>query len=713
MSEHRYPTCEPDEGLEALALDRRELIKLLGGGIFLLFHVGERLPDQFGRYPADFNAFLRIGEDGRVSCFSGKIEMGQGIYTALAQMLADELDVALDAVDMVMGDTSVCPSDMATVGSLTIRQFGPALRRAGAEARAVLLQMAGERLGTSPNQLTVEDGVIFLRRDRNRHVSYAELAQGKAIQRHLDGTASPKGRAARRLCGKPVSRTDAELKVTGAARYAGDMQLPGMLYARILRPPAHGASLERVDTTSAEAVEGARVVRDRDLVAVLHESPDMADRALAAVEARWSVPTSTVSEETIFDHLVANAPEPETFASAGNLEEGRQLAASAFEATYRNHYVAHAPMETHTAVAQVEGDSATVWAATQAPFWVGGPVAEALGIPPENVRIITPFVGGGFGGKTNNQHVVEAARLAKLAGRPVQVAWNRKEEFFYDTFRPAAVVRVHSGMNAENKVVYWDYDVYFAGTRSSEPLYDIPHHRVLARGSWGGRGGGSNAAHPFAVGAWRGPASNTNVFAVESQMDMMAAAAGIDPLTFRLSNLSNGRMRRVLEAAADTFGHPWQPAPSGQGYGLACADYSGTYVATMAEVVVDESSGHVQVRRVVCAQDMGEVINPAGAKLQMEGCITMGLGYALTEQIHFDGRSVLDENFDTYQLPRFSWLPAIETVLVDNPDLAPSGGGEPAITPMGAVIANAIYDAKGVRMFELPMTPERIRRATE
>jgi CO/xanthine dehydrogenase Mo-binding subunit len=302
---------------------------------------------------------------------------------------------------------------------------------------------------------------------------------------------------------------------------------------------------------------------------------------------------------------------------------------------------------------------------------------------------------------------VEAARLAKLSGKPVQVAWTRKEEFFYDTFRPAAVIAINSGLDNSNKIVYWEYHNYCAGSRSSEPFYAIPHQKVLSYGGWGGRSGSS--PHPFGTGAWRGPGSNTNVFAMESHTDLMAAAAGMDPLRFRLHNLTDERMKRVLTAAAEKFGHPFAKAPSGKGYGIACTDYLGTYLTTMAEVEVNKTNGEIRVERLVCAQDTGEVINPEGVRMQIEGCLTMGLGYCLTEEIRFKNGAVLDENFDTYEIPRFSWLPKIETVLVDNPEMAPQGCGEPAITSMGAVIANAVYDAVGIRMYTLPMTPARIR----
>jgi len=288
----------------------------------------------------------------------------------------------------------------------------------------------------------------------------------------------------------------------------------------------------------------------------------------------------------------------------------------------------------------------------------------------------------------------------------VQVAWSREEEFFHDTFQPAAIVKISSGLNESNQIVFWDYQVYFAGDRCSQPFYDIPHQTTVSRGGWR-----VPNAHPFGTGAWRGPGANTNTFARESHIDVMASKAGIDPLEFRLKNLKDKRMVRVLEAVAEKFGWTSSKAPSGRGYGIACVDYLDTYVATMAEVKVDEKKGNTQVKRVVSAQNMGQVINPQGAQMQMEGGITMGLGYALTEEIHFQGGEIRDLNFDTYEIPRFSWLPKIETVLIDNPQMPPQGGGEPAITCMGGVIANAIYDAIGVRLFQLPMTPERIKEA--
>ena len=656
-------------------------------------------------YPTDLNAYLHIGADGRVTGYAGKVELGQGSETALAQLLAEELDVPFDSVDMVLADTDLCPWDMGTFGSLCIRQFGPALRAAGAEARAVLLQMAAERLGAPADRLQVKAGVVADPAAPGKHVTYAQLVEGKRIERHIEH-APVKPVAAFRVVGQSPRRKDAHDKLTGKAKYAADVTLPGMLHARLVRPPAHGAKLKSADTSAAEKLPGVRVVREGDLIAVLHERPDIAEKALRLVKAEFDKPQPGPDDVTIFDHLVKTAPVPRPVAETGSLAEGEKLAATVVERTYRNAYVAHAPIETHSAVVNIEGSKVTVWASTQTPFPVKQSVAQALGVPQQNVRVIASFVGGGFGGKSGGTQVVEAARLAKLTGKPVQVVFDRAEEFFYDTFRPAAVVAIRTGVASDGKLAFWDMKVVGAGDREAKPFYEIPHLRVVSAGGW--QGGNPPGMHPFGVGAWRAPSVNTNTFARESHIDILAAQLGTDPLEFRFKNLADPRMRRALEAAAGKFG--WKPAkaPSGRGVGVSCGVYSGTVVATMAEVAVDKKTGRVRVKRVVCAQDQGVTVSPEGSRQQMEGSITMGLGYALTEEVRFKDGAVLTRNFDSYELPRYSWLPKIETVLIDNPTLAASGCGEPPIINMGAVVANAIFDGVGVRLLQLPMTPDRV-----
>ncbi|NUM76254.1 xanthine dehydrogenase family protein molybdopterin-binding subunit [candidate division KSB1 bacterium] len=695
-----------EEAVSQYSLSRRDFLKRLGGGIFVLWaaptNLVSSLEAQERMYPADFNAYLRIGEDGRVTCFTGKIEMGQGIVTSLAQELAEELEVSLEVIDMVMGDTDLCPYDRGTWGSMSTRFFGPALRAAGAEAKMVLVELASEQLKIPKERLTVQDGAVLEKAKPGHRVTYAQLAKGQKIARTLTEKAIIKSAVEYKIIGKPVNRRDAREKVTGKARYAGDIQFPDLLHARILRPPAHGAKLLSVDTTAAQQIAGVQIIREGDLVAVLHKYPDVAENALKKIKAEFDTPAANVDDKNIFDHLLKLAPEGDVVAQGGDLAAGQNSAAMAFEETYLNSYVAHAPMEPHTATAKFEGEKITVWASTQSPFGAKGEIARALGMPEEKVRVITPHVGGGFGGKSRNQQVVEAARLAKLSGKPVQVAWTRAEEFFYDSFRPAAVVKIKSGLSNSGGIAFWDYHVYFAGERGAQHFYEIPHHSTAVYGR------GVAGAHPFATGAWRAPANNTNTFARESQIDIMAAKAGVDPLEFRLKNLKNEKVQGVLKAASEKFGWKLGKLPSGRGFGVACGFDAGTWVAVMAEVAVNKDNGSVQVKRVVAAQDMGLVINPQGAKIQMEGCVNMGLGYALTEEVHFKGGQVFDLNFDTYQLPRFSWMPEIETVLIDSKDPDPQGGGEPVIICMGAVIANAIFDATGARLFQLPMTPERI-----
>jgi nicotinate dehydrogenase subunit B len=466
--------------------------------------------------------------------------------------------------------------------------------------------------------------------------------------------------------------------------------------------------LKNIDTSAAESWAGGRVVKDGDLIAVLHQDPEEAAKALRSIKAEYDVPEPQVDDTTIFDHLVEVAPPAEEHDSRGDLAAGERASGLIVKQRYLDGYVAHAPMETHTALAAPENGRITIWASTQTPFPTQERIAKVLGMSPEKVRVITPFVGGGFGGKSAGQQTEEAARLAVITALPVQVAWNRAEEFFYDTFRPAAVVDIRSGVDASGKICLWDYTVYFAGGRGADQYYDVPNNLIKVHGEWMGE---STSAHPFAVGPWRAPGASTNTFAKESQIDIMAARAGVDPLEFRLNNTTDERMLRVLKTAAERFGWKKTVSPSGRGWGIACGIDAGTYVVAIGEVEVDKQSGKVRVRRIVCAQDMGIVVNPEGAKMQMEGCLTMGLGYALSESIRFKGGRILDENFDTYELPRFSSLPEIETVLIENDQLTPQGGGEPAIIGVGALIANAIFDATGARLFRLPMTPERVRDA--
>ena len=697
----------------ALQINRRDFLGALGGGIVVLFGLDATTSPAeaaWPAYPSDFHAYLAIGADGRITVFSGKIEMGQGVMTSLAQMATEELGADLASIDMVMGDTDKCPWDMGTFGSLTTRMFGPALRAAAAKARVVLTALAAAKLGVAPERVTIEHGAASVVGEPSRRVSFAELAGGAGIAETVSQAAVLRSVADFTVMGKSPKRLDGIEKVTGSAKYAADIRLPDMLYARILRPPVHGAVLERADTSAAEKLPGVKLIRQDGLIAVVHADPEAAAAALAQIHADWRRPEATLNQDSIFEHLRSHAGAPKQVTAKG--DPATAPVSKAFETIFEKGYVAHAPIEPHAAIADVRADNATVWASTQTPFPTRNGIAAALKLDPKRVRVITPFVGGGFGGKSAGGQAIEAALLSHICGKPVQVERTRAEEFFYDTFDPAAVVKISSALDRNGRIARWEYQVFAAGERGASVLYDIPNLRITSAGGMSYEGAAPlKNLHPFAVGPWRAPGANMNIFATESQIDIMAAAAGVDPLAFRLAHVGDPRARKVLQTAADAFG--WSPAagPSGRGYGIALSSDAGSYVATIAEVKVDKSSGRVSVVRMVCAQDMGIIVNPNGAKMQIEGGLTMGLGYALSEELRFHGGEVLDRNFGTYHLPRFSTVPKIEAVLVRNDELAPQGCGEPAITTVGGAIANAVFDASGARILRLPMTPKRVAEA--
>jgi nicotinate dehydrogenase subunit B len=694
-------------------MPRRDFFKLLGGGLIVFFLprcAGEDKPagaPAERTLPKDYNAFVHIGEDGTINCFTGKIEMGQGVITSLVQEMADELNVSMEKVRLVMGDTDLCPWDGGTWGSMTTRHFGPQMRVALAEAKGVLLELASAKLKVPVSQLSVDDGTVFDAKNPSSSVTYAELTKGKRLEKFLDKKPSVEDYTKFTYVGKPYHRLDSRLKVTGEAKYSGDMKLPGMVFARILRPPSHGAKLTTVNTSEAEKIPGIKVVRDGDLVAVLHEKRDRADEAVVKIKADYSFSELPVDYKTVFDYMLKADSYASTETSAGDIEAGKKLAEKTFDTVIHDPYLAHAPIETHSALANFENGKMTVWASTQTPFPLQEEIAGALKFPLEKVRVIVPFVGGGFGGKSSNHQAVEAARLAKLSGKPVMMVFTREEEFFYDNFHPAGVITIKSGIDKSGLIKYWDYNAYFCGTRGSEIIYDVPNLKITDHGDKEN----SVSVHPFETGPWRAPNNNTNTFAREVQIDIMAAAAGIDPLEFRFKNIKDEKMIAVLKSCADMFGYKPGKGKGGRGIGIAIGTDVGALVAQMAEIEVDQKTGKVKVLRVSCVQDMGLCVNPLGATMQMEGCITMGLGYTLTEEVNYEGGNIITRNFDSYEIPHFSWLPKIETLILDRKNEAPQGGGEPAIITVGAVVGNAIFNATGARLYRMPFTPERVLEA--
>ena len=714
MKKEKTKTQVSEKSTGRRGMERRDFFKLVGGGIVIFFLPRcktETLPvAEPGKrsLPKDYNAFLKIDEDGTISCLTGKIEMGQGIIMSLVQIIADDLNVPMEKIKMVMGDTDLCPWDGGTWGSLTIRSFAPNMRKAAAEAKGVLLELASNKLKVPVSQLVVVDGVISDSSDPNKSVTYGELAKGKKIDKYLDVKPEVEDYTKFTFIGKSFKRNDAKIKVTGEAKYTGDLKLPGMVFARIIRPKSLSGKLTSIDYSEAEKVPGTTVVREGELVGILNENYVLAGMALDKVKAEYSYDEIQVNDRTIFESILKSDSTADDDDSAGDLEAGFKLCDKIIESEIHDPFVAHSPIETHSALAQFENGKLTVWASTQTPYPLQDALANHFSMPLDKVRVIVPFVGGGFGGKSKYQQGMEAAKLAKLSGKPVMVIWTRDEEFLYDNFHSAGVLKIKSGIDKSGLIKAWDYHAYFCGTRGAEIIYDVPNRKITGHN----HKANTPRVHILDTGPWRAPNNNTNTLGRELQIDRLAAAANMDPLDFRLKNLKDQRMIDTLKAAADLFGYvPAKKHPSGRGIGIAVGTDVGTMVAEIAEIEVDRKSGKIKVKRIACAQDMGLCVNPHGSTMQMEGCITMALGYTLAEEIRFEGGNVIDRNYDTYELPRFSWVPKIDTVILDRKDQPPHGGGEPAIIAVGAVICNAVFDATGARLYQMPFTPERVLEA--
>jgi CO/xanthine dehydrogenase Mo-binding subunit len=705
---------------------RRDFLKITGSGMGLLVIASVAGPFTLPAkafqggpppFPKDLNAYLHVHPNGRVTCMVGKVELGAGEMTSLAQCLAEELDVSYDSVDMVMGDTELCPWDMGTFGSLCFNLYHTVLRGAAAEARSVLLLMASEQMRVPVEKLQVENGRISVIGSPKDGITYAELVKDKRIERHIEKVPL-KDPQKHKLIGTSPVRKDALAKVTGKAHYAADVGLPGTVYARVVRPPAFGATLKSIDTSAAEKF-GAKIVRDGDFIVVIHEKFDGVNKALSLVKADWARENTGIDDETIYAHLQTFAPKLAVIKEQGSLAEGEKLVAAnmggMIERSYYNAYCYHSPIETHSVVGQMENGKLTIYASTQFPFGEQEGICKSLDMKPENVRIIATYVGGAFGGKSNSfQACLEIAKIAKLApGKPIMCVWDRAEDMYFTQHRPAAFIKIRSGLTKEGMLGYYEYNVFGAGQWGADTNYDIPNQKTSFVGSWAPFEPSPKGMQPLQVGPWRAPACNSNTFANECQIDEMAHLAGADPAEFRLKHLvTDKRQKRVLESAMKQFGYkPGTKLPAGQGIGVATGKLYNTYAAAIVQVAVDSKTGAVHVIRVVDAVDAGSIVNPVGASMQVEGCITMGIGSALTEEIHFKDGEVLDHNFDSYEIPHFSSIPKMEVVLVENREMPPLGIGEPPIVVIGPAIANAIFNAVGARVRHLPMTPTRVKAA--
>jgi isoquinoline 1-oxidoreductase len=642
--------------------------------------------------------WLIVRPDGGVTAYAGKVEYGQGIRSGLAIEVADELRLPVEAVEVVLGDTAVVPWDMGTFGSQSTARVGLQLRRAAATARRALVDLAAARLDLPASDLVCAEGRVHARGHPERSLTYAELLAGQSLELEVAEGAELTPAEEFTQMGRPQTRVDAVERVTGRAVYSQDVLLPGMLFAKVLRPPSYGARLLSVDASIAERMPGVvRVARDGDLVAVLAESDEAAEAAARLLQATWEERGGQPSRWDMPEVLRSTAREPTVMQEKGSLEEGFRAADAVLESVYYVPYISNAPMEPRAAVAAWEGGRLTVWAGSQRPFGLRAELAGQLGVEEGAVRVIAPEIGGGFGSKSLYPVAAEAARLARVAGRPVRVAYTRAEETVWSTFRGAALIRIRSGFKEDGTIVAWEYEAIHAGERAmigrrgSESPYDVPNARVVV----------SAADSPLRAGSYRSLGGAVNHFARESHIDEVAAACGVDPGELRLRHLSHPRFRRVLEAAMARFGWEGAPAPSRRGVGLAVGLDVGSYVGLCLEL--DLQGAEIRVKRAAVALDCGLVVNPEGARNQVEGSVVMGLGGALYEAADFESGMLLNAGFARYRVPRTNNAPDIEVDLVGDATTPSTGAGEPAIVAVAPAVANAFFDLTEERLRELPL----------
>ncbi len=690
-------------------LDRREFIAALGG-IVVFLTAGEAEAQRpgggrgffGGSLPQEIGVWLHVSEAGEVTVYTGKVELGQNIRTSLSQVVAEELRLPVEAIRLVMADTALVPFDMGTFGSMTTPMMASQLRRVAAGAREVLLDLAAEKLMTRRDSLVVADGKVKSP-SAQRSFTFGELTQGKKLAKSVPADVHVTPAAEWKVAGTSVPKVDARELVTGKHRYSSDVKRPGMLYGKVLRPPTLTATLASVDLGPAKAMPGVIAVRDGDFVGVAAPSLPLAEEALAEIRAEWKS-DGGASDTDLFEVLRKPGGENRGFGGRGNQEQGsveRALAAAdhKVQVTYTVAYIAHAPLEPRAAVAEWQDGKLTAWTGTQRPFGVRGELASAFGLSSERVHVIVPDTGSGYGGKHTGEAAVEAARLARAAGKPVKVVWTREEEFTWAYLRPAGVIDVTAGVNKDGTLTAWECHNYNSGGSALRTPYDIANVRAAFHPS----------RSPLRQGSYRALAATANHFARESHIDDLARAVGMEPLEFRLKNLKDRRVSAVLEAAARQFGWGKAKPAAGHGFGIAGGTEKGSYVAACAEVAVDRQAGTVRVVRLVTAFECGAVLNPDHLKNQVEGAAVMGLGGALFEAIHFENGKIANARFSRYRVPRFSDLPALEVVLLDRKDLPSAGAGETPIVAVAPAVGNAIFQATGVRLRSLPMVPHGLK----
>ena len=696
-------TAEP---LYRFSFDRRQFMKVFGGGIALIVPMttlfaqdqerGESGRGGFGRnLPQEIGAWIHIDQSGGITVYTGKVEMGQNIRTSLAQAVAEELHVPISMIQLVMGDTDLTPFDAGTFGSRSTPTMAPQLRKAAAAARETLISLAAEQWKVEPDAVRIVDAK-FVNHDASKSLTLAEVAKGQKLVKTIPADIKTTPTKEWTVVGTSVTKVAARDFVTGKHQYTTDVKREGMMFGRIVRPAGLNATLESADTKGAEAMPGVTVVRDGDFIGIVAPDQLTASKAVNAVAVHWKTPGQQGSTG-LFDYLKKNVAESRQRGgrTIGSVADGLKTADKTLEQSYTVAYIAHAPMEPRAAVAEWKDDKLTVWTATQRPFGVRGELAEAFRIPENNIRVIVPDTGSAYGGKHSGECAVEAARLARASKKPVRLVWTREEEFTWAYFRPAGVIDVKSGVTKDGSITAWEFHNYNSGASAIQPLYEIPNQDIQFH----------QTKSPLRQGSYRGLAATANHFARETHIDELADLMKMDPLGFRLKNLKNERLRAVLEAAAKSFGWTAFKSKQGRGIGLACGFEKGSYVATCAEISVHPQTKKVKLERVVCSFECGAIVNPLHLHNQVEGAVVQAIGGALFEQIEFENGQISNAKFSRYRVPRFSDIPAIEIVLVDRKDLPSEGAGETPIVGLAPAVGNAIFNATGTRLRSLPLIP--------
>lgn len=687
------------------SVNRRQFLEIAGSGL-LIFALAPAADAQRESGGGTLEARLHLGEDGRITILNGKVEEGQGPRTELAMAAAEELRVPLSQIVMMMADTDLTPNDGTTAGSRSTPSTVPTVRRAAAAARELLLATAAQRWSVPRDRIQITDGSAAVAGSADK-LSYGDLARSaevaKAYRQELPADVAITPAAEWRVLGKPHHRINARDLVTGAHKFPSDIERPGMLYGSVLRPPSYGASLIALDVEAAKSVQGAIAVRDGEFAGCAAPTSFQARQGVQALAAtaRWKEKQHP-SSDTLFTHLKEHAQEsgggrnrPRT---TGDVTAALARAKTRLTTSYRAAYVQHAPMEPRAAVAEWEDGKLTVWTGTSNPFSVREQLAQAFQMPPARVRVIVPDFGGGFGGKHTGEAALEAARLAREARRPVSLRWTRAEEFTWAYFRPAALIEIAAAVDEKSGLLAWDFVNYASGGSAIDTPYRAENARIRYVPS----------DLPLRSGSYRALASTANNFARECMMDELAAAAGREPLEFRLDNLENERIREVLLKATREFG--WDERRKehrpNRGIGLACGTEKNSVVAACVEVEVDPRTGTPKLLEICEAFECGAILNPAGLRAQVEGCILMGLGAALREEMVFAEGKIKNPRFATYRPTRFHDVPKMEIHLVNKINAEPVGAGETPIIAVAPAMANAMFRATGRRVRSLPLRME-------